>query len=127
MLAEQVPPTRPRRKVKGPAIIESEDEASEATSKAAQGRAKPAPRVRVVSPVRGVSSVDGVEDEVFAGGKCSFVGVPRYQLTEGLVSRQWHQASCGSCVPRSSCAEAASSGEGLIRRIRGLGPSEWAP
>ena len=69
MLAEQVPAAHPCQKVKGPAIIESEDKVSEAPLKVAQGKAKVGGHVHVVSPVQGVSSIDGGEEEAIASGK----------------------------------------------------------
>ncbi len=70
MLAEQVPAACPCQKAKGPVIIESEDEVSEAPLKVAQGKAKAGGRVHMVSPRQGVSSIDGGKEEAFASGKC---------------------------------------------------------
>src|SRR6266481_5623477 len=132
MLAEQVPTVHPHRKAKGPIVIESEDEASEATSRAMQGRAKTASHIWLVSPVRGASSVDGVEDGVFANGKCTGLALGDTLLTPGCVlgsgtkchvARKLPEAPAPKCVhwdvPPSDDREDLALVSGLIEDVKG--------
>src|SRR6266481_3100056 len=132
MLAGQVPAVRACRKAKGPAVIESEDEVSEATSRAAQGRAKTAGHIRLVSPVRGASSVDGAEGGVFASGECFHQAWRCIQLTPGYVlgsgmKRRVARESPEAPAPKRVCRNVAPSDDredlalvsGLIEDVKG--------
>ncbi len=105
---------------------------SEATSRAAQGRAKTAGCVRLVSPVRGASSVDGAEGGVFASGECFHQAWRCIQLTPGYVlgSGTKRRVACESPeapalkrvhrdVPPSDNREDLALVSGLIEDVKG--------
>ena len=97
MLAVKIPVPwlhqKGKGKAKGPVYIKSEDEGSEATSKATQGKAKATGFMW--SPSLGVPSAIQVEDRVFASGECLQWVVEAFEANGRAWIRQQAEALWG--------------------------------